>query len=108
MYCQKCGGKISSSAGCVWCANDRRDTTYVHTDTVAELIQKRNRYVATLLAFFLGWVGIHKFYLGRIGQGIVYVLFCWTFIPFLLGLIEGAIYLSMSDQSFNTKYNKES
>lgn len=65
----------------------------------------RNRIVAILLAFFLGWIGGHKFYLGRIGQGLVYVLFCWTGIPFIVGLIEGAIYLSMSDKAFLAKYH---
>ena len=30
------------------------------------------KLVYCLLAFFLGWAGIHKFYAGRIGAGIVY------------------------------------
>lgn len=64
----------------------------------------RNRIVAALLAIFLGWIGIHKFYLGRPGQGIIYVLFAWTAIPAILGIIEGIVYLSMSDKSFQSKY----
>jgi TM2 domain-containing membrane protein YozV len=51
-----------------------------------------------------GGLGIHKFYLGRIGQGIIYLLFCWTFIPMLIGLIEGIVYLTMTDDKFNAKY----
>ncbi len=64
----------------------------------------RNRIAAALLAIFLGTFGIHKFYLGRPGQGIIYLIFCWTFLPGLIGFVEGIIYLLMSDQSFEKKY----
>lgn len=62
------------------------------------------RIVAALLAFFLGGFGIHKFYLGRIGWGIVYLLFCWTFIPSIVAFIEFIIYLCTSDEDFARKY----
>ena len=52
----------------------------------------------------LGGLGIHKFYLGRVWQGILYLVFCWTFIPALVGFIEGIIYLTMSDRDFEAKY----
>ena len=64
----------------------------------------RNKVVAALLAIFLGGFGIHKFYLGKIGQGILYLLFCWTFIPALVGFFEGIIYLATSDANFERKY----
>ncbi len=64
----------------------------------------RNRIAAALLAIFLGDFGIHKFYLGRPVQGIIYLLFFWTIIPGLIGFIEGIIYLCMSDKSFEGKY----
>jgi TM2 domain-containing membrane protein YozV len=41
-----------------------------------------------LLALFLGCFGVHHFYLGRVGLGILYLCFCWTGIPAILGLIE--------------------
>lgn len=41
-----------------------------------------------LLAFFLGGLGNHKFYAGKTGAGIAYLLFCWTFIPGIIALIE--------------------
>lgn len=41
-----------------------------------------------LLAFFLGGIGIHKFYAGRIAAGILYLLFCWTCIPAFIAFIE--------------------
>lgn len=34
----------------------------------------KNQLVAAILAFFLGVLGIHRFYLGHIGMGILYLL----------------------------------
>jgi Predicted membrane protein len=69
--------------------------------------QKRikDRLAATLLAFFSGALGIHKFYTGRTGWGVVYLLFSWTFVPFIAGIIEGILYLFMTDDEFDAKYN---
>lgn len=64
----------------------------------------KNKYVAGILAILLGDLGIHKFYLGKIGWGIVYLLFCWTGIPAIVGLIEGIIYLCTDDETFQVKY----
>ena len=64
----------------------------------------RNRVTAGLLAILLGGLGVHKFYLGQSGQGVLYLLFCWTFIPALIGFIEGIMYLSMSEAEFQNKY----
>ena len=64
----------------------------------------KNRIVAALLAFFLGGFGAHKFYLGQIGWGVAYLLFCWTFIPSIVALIEFIIYLCTSDEDFARKY----
>ena len=64
----------------------------------------KNRIVAAILAFFVGGFGVHKFYLGQIGWGIVYLLFCWTFIPALVAFIEFIIYLCTSDEDFARKY----
>jgi len=66
----------------------------------------KSKVAAGILAILLGGFGIHKFYLGRVGWGIVYLLFCWTYIPSLVGLIEGIIYLTSSDQSFQAKYGR--
>lgn len=67
----------------------------------------KNKVVAGVLAILLGSLGIHKFYLGRIGWGIVYLLLSWTGIPGFLGLIEGIIYLVKSEEDFNAKYNSK-
>jgi TM2 domain-containing membrane protein YozV len=64
----------------------------------------KSRIVAAILAFFLGGLGIHKFYLGQIGWGIIYLIFCWTFIPSIVAFIEFIIYLCTSDEDFTRKY----
>jgi TM2 domain-containing membrane protein YozV len=49
---------------------------------------RRDEVVGVLLALFLGAFGIHHFYLRRTGLGILYLVFCWTGITAILGIIE--------------------
>ncbi|EHI70831.1 TM2 domain-containing protein [Streptococcus ictaluri] len=51
--------------------------------------RKVNKVIYVLLALFLGEFGLHKFYAGQNGKGILYLIFSWTLIPGLLGVIEG-------------------
>lgn len=37
----------------------------------AQGISQKSRLALTLIAFFLGWLGIHRFYTGKIGTGII-------------------------------------
>ncbi len=68
---------------------------------------KKNKLVAGILAILVGGIGIHKFYLGRTGAGILSLLFCWTGIPAIIALIEGIIILCQSDEEFCKKYDVE-
>ncbi len=63
----------------------------------------KNRITAALLAILLGGLGIHKFYLDKSGTGILYILFCWTGIPSIIGLVEGILYLTQSDEEFRVQ-----
>jgi len=45
-------------------------------------------WVGVLLAFFLGGLGVHHFFLGRNVLGAVYLLFCWTFVPAMIAFVE--------------------
>lgn len=69
-------------------------------------MKTKSKTVAIVLALFLGDIGIHKFYLGQAGQGILYLLLCWTFIPVVLSIIDIIIYLTMSEELFQTKYGR--
>lgn len=65
----------------------------------------KNRFVALIFALFFGGFGLHKFYLGNIFAGIVYLIFSWTGIPFILGFIDVVILGTMDDGKFNAIYN---
>lgn len=67
----------------------------------------KTRVTAAVLAFFLGGLGAHKFYLGQVGLGVLYLLFFWTFIPALVAFIEFILFLCMSDETFDQRYNAE-
>lgn len=68
---------------------------------------RKNKLVAGLLAFCLGGIGIHKFYLGQTMQGILYLLFAMTFIPTIIAFIEGIYYIAVDEDEFDKKYNNE-
>jgi TM2 domain-containing membrane protein YozV len=56
-----------------------------------------------VLALLLGGIGIHKFYMGAWGWGLVYIVFFWTWIPALAALVEGIRYLTLNDADFQRK-----
>jgi len=64
------------------------------------------RVIAGILAILMGAFGVHKFVLGYTTQGIfmlaITVLTCGVgaSVTALIGLIEGIIYLTKSDEEF--------
>lgn len=68
-------------------------------------IANRNKWIAALLAFLFGWFGAHKFYLGQVGMGIVYLLFCWTMIPLFVSFIETLMLVVASEREFDVRFN---
>jgi TM2 domain-containing membrane protein YozV len=49
-------------------------------------------------------LGIHKFYLGYTKEGVIHILLSCIGIGGIIGLIEGIIYLTKSDEEFNRTY----
>jgi TM2 domain-containing membrane protein YozV len=74
----------------------------------AGLASDRNKYVAALIAFLIGTLGIHRFYLGRIGSGIVMLVLSITLVGLAITIpwafIDMIRYLMMSDEDFATRY----
>lgn len=68
----------------------------------------KSKTTAALLALFLGGIGAHKFYLGKWAWGVVYLLFCLTFIPAIVAFAEGIRYLMMSEKAFEMAYQTAS
>lgn len=95
-YCVGCGERLHVTASaCPYCGARQRG---------GGASGSKSRVAAIVLALLLGGLGIHKFYLGRIAAGILYLLFCWTFIPGIIAFIEAIVYLTMSDEAFAEKY----
>ena len=103
-YCSECGAIIKQKAEICPKCGVRQIELPSRVNLGIAPISSKNKIVAALLALFFGWFGVHKFYLGQIGLGIVYLLFCWTFIPALVAFIEFILLLTMSDEKFNLKY----
>ncbi|WP_436928317.1 NINE protein [Halosimplex halobium] len=95
-FCSECGAVINEKAEiCPECGVRQPGTGSGSDD---------ERLIAAVLAIVLGGLGAHKFYMGKTGQGIVYLCFSWTLIPALIGLVEGIIYLTKSDEEFHEQY----
>lgn len=41
-----------------------------------------------IFCFFLGGLGIHMFYAGKVGKGLIRLIFCWTGIPVILAVFD--------------------
>ncbi len=63
------------------------------------------KVAAGILGILLGGLGIHKFYLGYIKEGVIQIILsCICGIGAIIGLIEGIIYLTKSDEEFAATY----
>jgi len=93
VYCRGCSKEIHKSAiSCPHCGATQRN-----------MGQGKSKVVAGVLALFLGGLGIHRFYLGQ-WWGLLYLLFCWTWIPSIIGLVEAIIFFCTDDDAWVEKY----
>lgn len=106
-YCKHCGAKIPAAAViCTHCGcqvedikhneqpniviNNSNNNTNNNVNPAMFGVRVKNKWVAFLLCFFIGYLGAHKFYEGKIGMGILYIL---TFGLFGIGWIVDCIVL---------------
>lgn len=67
--------------------------------------QESKRVTAGLLAILLGWLGIHKFYLGYTTPGLIQLVLGFCFgVGWIVAVIEGIIYLTRTDAEFVRTY----
>lgn len=64
-----------------------------------------DKVVLLLITFFLGGIGMHKFYVRQYGWGVAYLLLSWTGIPSLVALVEFFITLFTSAEKIEEKYS---
>ncbi|TAE07776.1 MAG: NINE protein [Bacteroidetes bacterium] len=69
--------------------------------------QKKDKNIAAIIAFipFLGMLGIHHFYLGNGGTGLLYLLFCWFPLTWVAALVDGIQLLTRPQSEFDRRYN---
>ena len=113
-YCTKCGAINDDSAQ--YCTNCQQPLTPVVggyqpmqsvnpgalTDWKSMGADKK--IPAGVCAILVGWLGVHKFILGYTTEGIIQLVLGFCGIGWVIGLIEGIIYLTKSDEDFVRTY----
>jgi TM2 domain-containing membrane protein YozV len=100
-FCYACGDRIDARAEiCPRCGVRQPPR---HGPSAAPSVidpEAPSKVAAGLLAILLGGLGVHRFYLGDLGLGLLYALFSWSGVPSVIGLIEGIVYLAKSDEAW--------
>lgn len=106
MYCKNCGKEIAE--GAKFCPDCGASTGAApaqpqYQQPVINVINNNNnvnrnvggfgyihksKWTAFFLCLFLGWLGVHRFYVGKIGTGLIWMFTCgFFFFGWLLDLI---------------------
>jgi TM2 domain-containing membrane protein YozV len=115
-YCTKCGAMNDEFAQfCTTCqasltpVSGYQPMQSVHPGAMTDwkAMGADKKIPAGVFAILLGWAGVHKFILGYTTEGIIQlavgVLTCGT-LTSIVGIIEGIIYLTKSDEEFVRTY----
>ena len=84
-FCENCGSEIKEGGDvCLGCGKQVNKAAPIGESGN----YRANKAAYCILAFFFGGIGVHKFYAGKVGSGLLYLFFCWTFIPGILAFID--------------------
>jgi TM2 domain-containing membrane protein YozV len=89
MICAKCGTDYQSRY-CPNCggATYQQPVPVIINNTVEPTVSIKSRWLAFVLCFFFGYLGVHRFYVGKTGTGILYLLTAGLFgIGWVIDLI---------------------
>ncbi len=91
-----------------------RRNTGTNSPTSRPRSAKKDHVAAGLLALFLGWLGVHKFYLGYNTSGFIMLgtsilggiltLSVASWAIWVIAIVEGIFYLSKSQTEFEQMY----
>lgn len=71
-FCPNCGKEVNENAVmCVGCGCSLENKT---SSSNTNGVSPKSRLVAFLLCTFLGGLGIHRFYVGKAGTGVLWLL----------------------------------
>lgn len=107
--CRYCGEHFGCQTGSLTPAATIGTPVVIHNvvnNTVGATapLYMKSRWTAAILALFLGGFGVHKFYVGRSGWGLLYLLLSWTLIPAFVALLEAVSYISFrNDEDFTRR-----
>mgnify|MGYP002629516979 CR=1 FL=1 len=106
VFCRECGKQMNRLAVvCPSCGVPPSSSGVEAARTGASEGARKSKFVAAILAFFVGGFGVHHFYLGNPGIGVLYLLFCWTLIPAVIAFVEFIVFLVMPERDFDARYN---
>jgi hypothetical protein len=80
MFCSKCGVQLNE--GSAFCSRCGARVGPVVEEVAAD-VSPKSRLATSLLAWFLGYFGVHRFYTGKIGTGVIMLILgvasslCW-------------------------------
>lgn len=111
-FCFECGEKIRDNARvCPHCGVEQPRDKSPGTDVDPEVRkQASNKIAAGICGILLGYLGIHKFILGLTTPGVIMLLVSLltcgvgAAVMSVIGIIEGVIYLTKSDEDFYEIY----
>lgn len=66
----------------------------------------KNRIFTIILAVLFGSLGLHEFYLDRPRRGILLLIFAWTGIPLIIGILQGIKYYKEGEKRFQRKVDR--
>ena len=114
-YCGQCGNPRGTGAFCATCGASNQPTTFAQpvpqvmvnpVPVIGYRPVESKKTLAGLMGIFLGGFGVHKFILGYTTEGILMIVITLFTcgIGSILGLVEGIIYLTKSDEEFVQTY----
>lgn len=83
-----------------------KQDSHLHTAQQKQSKKNKSKKTTALLAFFLGSFGIHRFYLEHYFIGFLYILFCWTYIPTFVSILESIIFSFLPEEKFDESFNR--